>query len=105
MEAATKRVEDLCRVMGLAIPQYKVTASPSADAAAPNTSFFEGHADFGPDAIQVPEGLGQVSNVYGRRNARERIAEEVLVWLVGEEKKRLREVDEMMAQVVGEGGK
>jgi hypothetical protein len=105
MEPATKRVEDLCRVMGLTIPRYKITASPTADAAAPNTDFFEGHADFGSDAIQVPEGLGQVSNVYGRRNARERIAEEVLVWLVDEEKKRLKEVDEMMAQVGEEGGK
>jgi hypothetical protein len=71
IEPATKRVKELCRLMGLTNPQYMITASPTGNAAAPNTSFFEGHADFGPDAIKVPDGLGKVSNVFGRKNARE----------------------------------
>ncbi|KAK4043194.1 hypothetical protein C8A01DRAFT_32684 [Parachaetomium inaequale] len=96
---ATKRVEDLCRLIGLAIPQYKIAPvdSPSLS----GTQFFDGRADFGVDAIKVPDGLGKVANVYGRKNARERVAEEVLVWLVGEERKRVAEAEEMLAQIGG----
>jgi hypothetical protein len=114
-QPATKRVEQLCRLLCLTIPQYKITpavlATTASDDPDPdptstivsvsNPQFFDGVADFGPDAINVPEGLGRVSNVYGRRNAREKAAEEVLAWLVAEEGRRMAEVEEMMA-LVGE---
>ncbi|KAH6627857.1 hypothetical protein F5144DRAFT_494892 [Chaetomium tenue] len=114
---ATKRVATLCQLLGLAIPQYKITPAvllPTLDPSTTtsttttiipppitpsNPQFFDGRADFGADAIKVPEGLGRVSNVYGRRNAREKVAEEVLAWLVAEEGRRMAEVEEMMAQV------
>ncbi|KAK3296047.1 uncharacterized protein B0H64DRAFT_460935 [Chaetomium fimeti] len=111
---ATKRVEEKCRLLNFAIPHYKITPSllptdstttterETASFTTPsNPQFFDGRADFGADAIKVPEGLGRVTNVYGRRNAREKAAEEVLVWLLAEEGRRLAEVDEMMAMVGG----
>jgi hypothetical protein len=110
-QPATKRVEHLCRLISLTIPHYKITpavltttASDDSDpdltstiVSVSNPEFFDGLADFGPDAIKVPEGLGRVSNIYGRRNAREKAAEEVLAWLVAEEGRRMAEVEEMMA--------
>ncbi|KAG7290467.1 hypothetical protein NEMBOFW57_000469 [Staphylotrichum longicolle] len=130
----THRVTGLCRLLGLVVPQYKITPSsssspsttttsapssskPSATAAAaatataaaaittPNPQFFDGHADFGADRIKVPDGLGRVRNVYGRKNARDKVAEEVLAWLVAEEGRRMREVEGMMAEIEQEGVK
>jgi hypothetical protein len=93
-KSATVRVADLCRRLGLVVPQYRITPaiiSPNADSTTTTTSsssgrgggaaaFFNGYADFGPDHIKVPAGLGRVTHVYGRRNAREKVAEEVLDW-------------------------
>ncbi|KAL2166712.1 hypothetical protein VTG60DRAFT_2275 [Thermothelomyces hinnuleus] len=119
----TKRVEELCRTLGLIVPQYKITPSTAAAAADvdpsssgkaadtqtveqqqqqkqqnPQHGFFDGYADFGPDSgIKVPEGLGRVTNVYGRKGARNRVAEEVLAWLRAEERRREAEVEEMLA--------
>ncbi|KAH6624977.1 hypothetical protein B0J18DRAFT_429836 [Chaetomium sp. MPI-SDFR-AT-0129] len=109
---ATKRVEDFCKLMGLTIPQYRITPSPTTSSSTSSSStspspsglatardFFDGRADFGPDAgLKIPEGLGDVKNVYGRKNAKERVAEVVLGWLVGEQERRMREVEEMMGE-------
>ncbi|KAK4146983.1 uncharacterized protein C8A04DRAFT_25178 [Dichotomopilus funicola] len=108
---ATKRVEDLCKLMGLTIPQYRTSPSPTASSTLPSSTspgavsltaardFFDGRADFGPDAgLKIPEGLGDVKNVYGRKNATERVAEVVLGWLVGEQERRMRELEEMMGE-------
>lgn len=133
----TQRVTDLCRLLGLAVPQYKIipcsssssttttttapsSSKPSATAAAaaaaaaaataaaittPNPQFFDGRADFGADSIKVPDGLGSVHNVYRRKNARAKVAEEVLAWLVAEDGRRMREVEGMMAEIEQEGVK
>ncbi|KAK4106630.1 hypothetical protein N658DRAFT_415637 [Parathielavia hyrcaniae] len=98
------RVADLCRLMGLAVPAYKLTPSPGIPPADHTTGgghqYWDGHADFGADAIKVPEeGLGRVANVYGKKNARERVAEEVLAWLVREERARQDEADALLAQM------
>jgi hypothetical protein len=98
----TTRVADLCRLMGLVIPTYKIT--PSAATASINGAanpYWDGYADFGADSIKVPEGLGRVANVYGKKNAREKIVEEVLAWLVKEEKARREEAEALMAQLEG----
>lgn len=98
---ATKRVEDLCKLMGLTIPQYRITPSPTSSSPSGLVArdFFDGSADFGPDAgLNVPEGLGDVVAVYGRKNARERVAEVLLGWLVREQELRMREVGEMMGE-------
>ncbi|KAK4157230.1 hypothetical protein C8A00DRAFT_40324 [Chaetomidium leptoderma] len=110
---ATQRVTELCQLMGLVVPQYKITPAAAAadnnnnnhndnnnNGSSHNAQFFDGQADFGVDAIKVPEDLGRVANVYGKKNARERVAEEVLLWLVQEERRRVAEVDAMMAQEV-----
>ncbi|KAL1836006.1 hypothetical protein VTJ49DRAFT_5698 [Mycothermus thermophilus] len=114
----TKRVEELCHKLGLSFPQYRI--SPSADQStttnygmegvtpageSPNQQFFDAHAEWPPrDALKVPRGLGRVTRVYGRRNARERVAEQVLEWLVEEEGRRMREVEELMAAMDGATG-
>ncbi|KAK4123695.1 hypothetical protein N657DRAFT_573227 [Parathielavia appendiculata] len=99
--ATTTRVADLCRLMGLAVPIYKITPSPGIPTSGVNGGhqYWDGHADFGADGIKVPEGLGTVANVYGKKNARERIAEEVLTWLVREDRARREEADALMAQL------
>jgi hypothetical protein len=106
-EPTAKKVEALCRLMGFNIPQYRI--SPSS-AVTPSTGgqnnvngqqqqYFNGQADFGADSIKVPDNLGRVVDILGRKNARERVAEEVLVWLVAEEERRVKEADEMLAAV------
>ncbi|KAL2271720.1 hypothetical protein VTJ83DRAFT_1091 [Remersonia thermophila] len=107
-----KRVEELCAKMGLAVPQYRVwpttsttttsssstTTSSTTTSESPGQQFFDARADWAPrDAIKVPRGVGCVARVYGRRNARYRVAEQVLEWLVEEETRRMREVEELMA--------
>ncbi|KAL2201362.1 hypothetical protein P885DRAFT_26122 [Corynascus similis CBS 632.67] len=118
---ATKRVQDLCRTLGLTAPQYKITPAaftPTATADPlyftatstkalspqhnPQSAFFDGYADFGPDnGIKVPEGIGRVNSVYGRNNTRERVAEKVLAWLVVEQRKREAEMEEFLAAHLG----
>jgi hypothetical protein len=101
-EPATTRVEELCRLMGLVIPIYKITpAAATAGSGGAANPYWDGYADFGADAIKVPQGLGTVANVYGKKNARERIAEEVLAWLVKEEEARREEAEALMAQLEG----
>ncbi|KAL2022314.1 hypothetical protein VTK56DRAFT_5712 [Thermocarpiscus australiensis] len=111
---ATRRVAELCRRLGIVVPRYEVTPSSSSSAApttttgssgtttmATTTDFFDGRADFGVDSARVPEGLGRVVGVYTRRAARERIAEEVLGWLVQEERRREGDVRTLLG---GGGG-
>lgn len=79
----TERVEALCRSLGLSIPRYRVTHSDGSK------EFFDGYADFGVDSVSVPDGLGMVTNVWGgSRATKERIAEQVLFWLMKEEERR-----------------
>jgi hypothetical protein len=97
--ATTTRVGSLCRLMGLAVPTYRITPSAEVSSTSGKNEYWDGYADFGADGIKVPEGLGKVANVYGKKNARERIAEEVLEWLVKEERTRREEADALMAQL------
>lgn len=92
----TQVVSELCRRLGIAPPQYRLQRADD-DASG---MLFTGYADFGADSVKVPAGLGHLSErTWGQRFARERIAEQLLGWLVREERRR-RE-DE--AALLGEG--
>lgn len=73
---ATQRVQTLCHKLGLKAPRYDLT---SAD---PRVNYlFNGYPDFGDDEDDFPEGLGRVTGVAGKENARQEIAELVLAHL------------------------
>ncbi|OIW33925.1 hypothetical protein CONLIGDRAFT_201446 [Coniochaeta ligniaria NRRL 30616] len=84
---ATQRVAELCRRLGLQAPSYELV--PAAGAAA-GAGVWDGEADFGRDRWSVPDGTGRVEGVYGKRNAKEGVAERVLVYLLGVEEERER---------------
>ncbi|KAK4237410.1 hypothetical protein C8A03DRAFT_34657 [Achaetomium macrosporum] len=97
---ATQRVTHLCQQLGITPPQYRITPSTSTTSTTSDSSgaaYFDGYPDFGADSVKVPDGLGRVASVYGKKNARERIAEEVLAWLVAEEKRRGEELAGLLA--------
>lgn len=73
---ATQRVQALCHRMGLNAPRYDLTPAD------PRVNYlFNGHPDFGDDEVDFPEGLGRVTRVAGKENARQEIAELVLAHL------------------------
>ncbi|KAK4185342.1 hypothetical protein QBC35DRAFT_524966 [Podospora australis] len=89
--AASKQVLVLCKKLGLVAPQYVLTSVDSA------RDRWNAKVNFGPDACRLPDGLGQVKQVYSKRFAKEAVAEQVLVFLQGVLRKReaeLREVTE-----------
>jgi len=67
-------VEDLCPLLGLTSPQY--TLAP-ASALAPN--MLSGYASW-PNEPGMPKEIGEVRNIFGKKNAKEEIAKEV--WVV-----------------------
>ncbi|RYP20919.1 hypothetical protein DL766_008071 [Monosporascus sp. MC13-8B] len=72
---ATHEVNELCRNLGLQPPRYVVTADPQ------NQGFWNGHAEFdphGPLPAQLPAAAGRVEGAYGKKLARQQIAEGVL---------------------------
>ena len=84
----------LARRLGLPAPQIVIVASADPGMMA-MASFFDARVEFG-GAVEVPEDVGRVTGVYGRRNARDKVAEQVYEWLVREEGKRLGEVEELL---------
>ncbi|KAK3901841.1 hypothetical protein C8A05DRAFT_34472 [Staphylotrichum tortipilum] len=96
---------DLARKLGLPPPQIVIV--PSADPATSAIgSFFDAHVEFGGNGggggggVEVPAGVGRVTGVYGRRNARDAVAEEVYEWLVEEERRRMGELEELLGGTV-----
>lgn len=73
---ATQRVQTLCHKLGLNAPRYVLTSADSRV-----NYLFNGHPDFGDDEDDFPEGLGRVTGVAGKENARQEIAELVLTYL------------------------
>lgn len=91
---ATARVAELCRRLKIAVPRYEMTAADELN------YFFNGFPDFGVDSVKVPGDLGFVTNVYGRNGAREKIAEEVLFWLLKEERRRQKDVEALLGEEI-----
>jgi hypothetical protein len=98
---ATQRVPQLCQQLGIIAPQYRITPAITT-ATTTSECHFDGYPDFGADSVKVPDGLGRVANVYGKKNTRERIAEEVLAWLVAEEQRRGAELAGLLALTRGQ---
>ena len=75
-------VLDICPLLGLIPPQYKLTP---VSALAPN--MLSGYASF-PGQPGLPEEIGEARNVYGKRNAKEEVAEGLWKFLLELAKKR-----------------
>ncbi|KAH8910144.1 hypothetical protein BR93DRAFT_935799 [Coniochaeta sp. PMI_546] len=87
---ATQRVAELCRKLGFQAPSYELVAGAGTAGGVAGSGVWDGEADFGRDAFRVPEGIGRVQGVYGRKRAREAVAEKVLGYLLEVEEKRER---------------
>lgn len=78
----TQKVNDAYNLLGLSTPMYVLApASTSAP------SIFSGHAEF-PNEPALPGEIGEVRNVFGRKNAKEEIAKGVWEVLQGVAAKR-----------------
>lgn len=86
-------VLDICPLLGLVPPQYKLAP---VSAFAPN--MLSGYATF-PGQLGVPEEIGEARNVYGKRNAKEEVAEGLWKFLLELAKKR----DVVIEEVGGSG--
>ncbi|KAK1991503.1 hypothetical protein LX36DRAFT_346061 [Colletotrichum falcatum] len=81
--SATQRVRELCGRLKYPVPHYRLTE----DTTVPGGDFWNGRADFSND-LRVPEGLGAVNKVLTKKAAKDRMAENVLAWLLHEQEKR-----------------
>ena len=70
-----QRVNDLYPILGLSAPEYRLRPSPQA----PN--FHSGAAYFPRDPLVVKGPVGEINNVFGKKNAREECAKGVLEFL------------------------
>ncbi|KAK4639535.1 rRNA-processing protein efg1 [Podospora bellae-mahoneyi] len=90
-ELPSKRVAALCEKLGFRPPRYVLIARAGQDAV------FDGHADMGPDSWIIPDGVGEkgfgrVEGVYGRKFAKDMVAQNILGILEQEERRRGGEV-------------
>jgi len=74
--SATSRVAVLCKHLGLNIPTYRMTLS------GPRGNLWTGAPDFGVDNMLVPHDLGCISLVWGKEQAKQKMAEELLPFLL-----------------------
>ncbi|KAL8420135.1 hypothetical protein RB594_003059 [Gaeumannomyces avenae] len=65
------QAEKLCRAFGYGMPRYEVTPVESS------TNLFNGTVNWGKE-FRVPPSVGVVNNIYGRKPARDLMAQEVL---------------------------
>lgn len=84
-----QKVQDICPLLGLQSPQYILAP---ASALAPN--MLNGHATFVTEP-GMPKEIGEVRNIYGKRNAKEEIAKGVWDVLKGLAAKRNVEIGEV----------
>ncbi|KAK3990628.1 hypothetical protein QBC44DRAFT_238935 [Cladorrhinum sp. PSN332] len=87
---AAKRVEKMCRRLGLVTPRYVITASNS------NADCYDGYADFSTDAVAVSANETRVTCVHSKRFTREAIGEKVLEILFEMEKDRMGITEQMI---------
>ncbi|PWI74640.1 hypothetical protein PCL_07954 [Purpureocillium lilacinum] len=88
-----KQVADLAGRLGLDAPAYRLEPDPQMP------GFFDGRAVFRSGGRTPPEGVGAVTAVLGRREARVLVAEGVLAWLREEHRAR----DAMVQSLWGTG--
>jgi hypothetical protein len=80
---ATARVRELCNTLGFQVPAYRLTLADNGQ-----EGFYNGHADFGVDALNFPSGLGYVTDCCTRSGTKEQIAAIVLKYLLARQAKR-----------------
>ncbi|KJZ78937.1 hypothetical protein HIM_01710 [Hirsutella minnesotensis 3608] len=90
-QSVFQRVTSLAISLGFTSPQYHV--QPEGDL----SNFFSGRATFSPGDL-VPSGVGVVSGVLGKKQARLQSAEQVLEWLEGEARRRAKIFENMFSQ-------
>ncbi|KAK2011456.1 hypothetical protein LZ32DRAFT_648499 [Colletotrichum eremochloae] len=81
--SAMQRVRELCSRLKYPVPHYRLTE----DTTVPGGDFWNGRADFNND-LRVPEDLGTVNKVLTKKAAKNRMAEDILAWLLYEQEKR-----------------
>lgn len=75
------QVPELCLKLGFNVPKYEITRVTE------NAPLFKGYAHFQGDP-RIEGNVGEVSDVFGQRNAKEKIAEEVVSFLKDIERQR-----------------
>ncbi|POS85286.1 hypothetical protein EPUL_003686 [Erysiphe pulchra] len=73
-ESIASQVPDLCRRLGLNPPRYVI------EPIVPSSPMYSGYADFGNDP-RIKSFIGQVTGIYGRKNAKDHVAKEVVIFL------------------------
>ena len=81
------QVPELCIRLGFGMPTYKITKHSE------NLSLWNGYAHFGSDP-RIDGKIGEVRSVYGKGNAKEQIAMEVLSFLKNIERQRVEVEDD-----------
>lgn len=81
------QVPELCVRLGFNMPTYRITKHKETSA------FWDGYAYFGGDP-RIEGKVGEVKNVFGKGNAKEQIAMEVLSFLRNIERQRMEIDDE-----------
>jgi hypothetical protein len=77
-------IPPLCHKLGINVPAYKFSA------AQPNSPLWNAYADFqGDPRIDGP--VGEVKNMFGKKNAKEEVSKEVWLFLKSIERQRLEE--------------
>jgi hypothetical protein len=80
----TSMVPELCERLGFDVPHYELTKVVD------NGALWNGYAHFGGDP-RIDGPIGEVKAVYGQKNAKEAIAEELVSFLKSIEKHRLEQ--------------
>ncbi|KHJ31488.1 putative adenosine rna-specific isoform adar-a variant [Erysiphe necator] len=73
-ESIASKVPDLCRRLGLNTPRYVI------EPIVPSSPMYSGYADFGGDP-RIKGFIGQVTGFYGKKNAKDHVAREVVTFL------------------------
>jgi hypothetical protein len=76
-----QQVPGLCNRLGFNVPTYKLEST------SPGSSMYNAYADFGAD-LRIDGKVGEVKNVFGRKRAKEAVAEIVISFLKGIEQHR-----------------
>ncbi|EGS20710.1 uncharacterized protein CTHT_0025460 [Thermochaetoides thermophila DSM 1495] len=102
---ATQRVVKLCSLLDIQTPRYHLTPSQpptdSTDDDLPSGWYFDGWVDFGQDSgVKIPREVieaASVKQVYGKKQAKERMAEKLLMWLMEEQRSRDQELGALLS--------
>ena len=85
--SCSAQVPCICHRLGFSPPRYVITP------VLPNTPLWNGYADFGSDP-RIEGKVGEVKDIYGRKNAKEEVAKLVLSFMKDIERQRVTEIDD-----------